>query len=84
MHGALGEDGHLELGQVVGDGLGAVLGDELGDERALDDDVDFGRARVHVRRVEAAGAEEAERHGDSVADERGELLAVGFDGFASW
>lgn len=68
MHGALGEDGHLELREVVGDGRGAVLGDEFGDERALHDDVDFGGARVHVRRVEAAGAEEAEGHADAVAD----------------
>ena len=68
MQRALREDGHLVLGQVVDDGRGAVLGDELGDQRALHDDVDFGGAWVHVRGVEAAGAEEAECHGDAGAD----------------
>lgn len=38
---------------------------------------------MDVRRVEAAGAEEAEGHGGGGADEGGEAFAVGFDGVAA-
>ena len=83
VHGALGEDDGLELGGVVRDRGEAVLRDELGVERALDHDVELGGARVHVRGVEAAGADEADGHADAVADQGGEGLAVGFDGVAA-
>ena len=78
VDGTLGEHGHLVGGQVVGDGLGFVLQGEFGDEAALDDDVDFRGARVRVRGVEAAGAQEAQRHGDAGAHQGGKHLAVGF------
>lgn len=61
----------------------AVLGDHLRDQGAMHDDVDFGAPRVRVRGIEAAGAEEAERHADACADKRGEDLAVCFDGVAT-
>ena len=38
---------------------------------------------MDVRRVEAAGPDETERHADAGADERREVFAVGFDGVAA-
>jgi hypothetical protein len=39
---------------------------------------------VDVRRVEAAGSDEAESHADAGTDECREVLAVGFDGVAAF
>lgn len=38
---------------------------------------------MDVWRVEAAGADEADGHGDAGSDQRWEEFAVGFDGVAS-
>jgi hypothetical protein len=59
VDGSLGEDDALELGRVVTDDGRAILGDELGVERALDDNVEFGGSRVNVGCVEAASVKES-------------------------
>ena len=64
--------------------MGAVFEREFGDEAAFDDDVDLGAARVRVWRVEAARADEAERHADAGADEGGEDFAVRAHGVAAF
>ena len=64
VHGALREDGHLILSEVVDDGFEAILKGELSNESSLNYHVDLGRARVDVGSVETAGAEETKSHGD--------------------
>ena len=68
MHSALRENGHLVRIEPIRHAADAVLEREFRDEGTGGDDVDFGTARVRVGRVEAAGAEEAEGHGDAGAD----------------
>lgn len=80
---ALREDGHLVERESVGDRLKPVLDDEVGNEAALDDDVELGGAIVDVGSVHAARTEEAEGHGSAVSDERGESASVGNDGEAA-
>lgn len=62
VHRALWEDRHLVLIECVRDQGCAVLGEEVGSQATLDDDVDFAGARMDVRSVEAAWADEAHRH----------------------
>ena len=83
VHGTLGEDGHLVLGEVVDDGVETVLQGEFGNESALHHDVDLRRARVDVGSVEAAGAEETKSHGDTGTRQGGESLAIGLDSVAT-
>lgn len=82
MHAALVEGRHLVRGHRVRDQppppvlQHAVLRHHLDDEPPGRDDLQLRRARVQVRRVEAAGVEEADGHAGAGADERGERLAV--------
>lgn len=71
-----GEDGHLVQGEGVLNGARAVLHDKVGHQAALDDNVQLGRARMHMRSVHAARPQETNRHGGAVADERGKRLCV--------
>lgn len=77
VHSALRKHRHSELRQLVADEARAVLEDGLGVQAAFDDEIELGGARMHVRRVEAAGAEEAHRHGAALAHESGEGVLVG-------
>ena len=83
VHGTLGEDGHLVLSEVVDDSAETVLEGELGNESALNHNVDLGGARVNVGSVEAAGAKEADSHSDTGTSQGGESLAISFDGVAA-
>ena len=84
MDSALRENRHLVRVESVGDAVGTVLERELGYQAAFDDDVDLGAAGVRVWGVETAGADEAERHADSGADERWEDFPVCTYGVASF
>jgi hypothetical protein len=77
------ENGHLEFLEQSRDRPGAVLSDEFRPQFPLYNNVDLRRARMDVRRVETAGADEAQGHADSRADEGGEVFAVGLDGVAA-
>lgn len=93
MDGALRENSHLIRVEFVGDAVCAVLKGELCDKAAFDDDIDLGAARVGVWGVETAGADEAECHADSGANEGREDLTIcaysvatltGCDGARRW
>ena len=84
VDGSLGKDGHLVRVEPVRHAPRSVFEREFCNQAPLGHDVDLRAARVRVRRVEAAGSEEAERHADSGADEGGEYFAVGADGVAAF
>ena len=61
---SLRKHGHLILVKVVdANGPDTILGDEHGCQSPFDDDVDFRAARMDMRCIESAGANEADGHG---------------------
>jgi hypothetical protein len=83
VDGTLGEDGHLEGVHGVATGSDGVLLDEVGDEAALDDNVELSTTGVDVGSVHAARLNEGDSHGDAVADEGREGAGVGGNGEAT-
>ena len=86
MDASLVEGGHLESLDSVGDDatgavgvVDAVLGHHLGNNTALDNDLELGAAGMDVERVHAAGVETTNRHAGSGTHEGWEGLAVGRD-----
>ena len=80
MGRSLRKHGHLVLVKVVDtNGLDTVLGYEHGSQSSFDDNVDFGAARMDMRCIESAGADEADGHGDTCSNQSGEGFAIGFD-----
>ena len=78
VDGAHREDGTLEGAHVRRDlGGEVVLEHEARVDLALDDGQELGGARVDVRRVEAAGAEDGDGDGDAEVGDDGEGVAVG-------
>ena len=80
MNGAAREDCGLPRLEVVGDEASAILNQDPGRECAVDDKVELGRARMYVRRVHAAGAQEADGHSHAVTHESRKIRSRGCDG----
>lgn len=86
MNRALIERCHLICGHCVGDDSSAirgsvviedpVLGEHLSDQAARGDDLELSAARMNVRCVEAARAQESDCHSTAGSDECWEGLAV--------
>lgn len=62
---------------------GAVLSSDGSEESTFDNEVQFGCARVDVRSVEAAGAEESDCDSSALADECRECGVIGANNLSS-
>lgn len=83
VDGTLGEDGHLVLRDGVLNRTDAVLHDEVGDQSALDYDVQLGSSVMNVGSVHATRTQEANSHASAITDQSGKGTGVGGDGEAA-